>query len=237
MRKWTFIVPLCFISVMETEEEKMPITSELRSNYEEPTKGKEWLTTLKGIAVTLCYIILGTASKTCLQALDRSIPDFELNAIRCGFSAVFMGSYFAARRKFPRIAETNFKLLVFFTILTNLKTLASCTSVTFVPMASAECTYVTAMVLSGMVIYTFCNGERFKVGSTSWRLRSVYSESSWLFSLSLFFNHLKMTQLQLRKQKGKNTLQIFHGTTYRALHGIFPSMYHGTRGKITYFQF
>ena len=121
-----------------------------------------WIYKVKGIAAAFCMVILVCASKVCVQALERSIPDFELNAMRCGFSAVFMGMYFAARRQFPRVAKKDLYSAVLFAILMNIRSLSAYISVTFIPLASTESLVQTTAVVSGIFIYTFINKEKIK---------------------------------------------------------------------------
>ena len=42
------------------------------------------LTSVKGLVAAFTVVILHATSATCVQLLERRIPDLELNAFRCG---------------------------------------------------------------------------------------------------------------------------------------------------------
>ena len=71
----------------------------------------------------LTYVLLISASRICVQALDRSIPDFELNSMRCGFAMVSVILYFVLTRHFPAIPKANNFEVVLVVIVINLVTI------------------------------------------------------------------------------------------------------------------
>ena len=131
-------------------------------NAKEREEGTGWLSKVKGVSAVMLYVVLVSTSRVCVQALDRAVPHFELNAIRCGFAMVCMGFYFIICRHFPSVSRDKMAVCITFVSIQVFSPLGSYVSVTYVSLASAECLYLTSLVVSGILIFTIWNRERIK---------------------------------------------------------------------------
>ena len=113
----------------------------------------------KGIAAMFVFLFLGTASRVAVQALNRAIPDFELNTMRCGFSLVCMVIYFTVKLKLPTISRDTLKPVALFALLSNLLTLFMYIALTFIPLATSECLLLTSYMTSALIVFQLVNKE------------------------------------------------------------------------------
>ena len=120
------------------------------------------LRTIKGIVLLSLGTFFASTSRICVQALERSVPDFELNSMRCGFAMVGMILYHLVTRTFPVVKVTNIFPVGMVNVLTNVSTLAFYVSVTFIPLATSESLLMTSGMISGMVLFKICNKEKIK---------------------------------------------------------------------------
>ena len=117
---------------------------------------------IKGIVALLLYTITQSTSKICVQALDRSVPDFGLNSLRCGFATVGMALYFLITRNFPRVPKDNIPNVFLLCLVSNLVTIGIYVTLTFIPIASAECLILTTYLITGLVFFTAINKEKLR---------------------------------------------------------------------------
>ena len=113
----------------------------------------------KGIAAMFGFLFLGTASRVAVQALNRAIPDFELNAMRCGFSLVCMVVYFIVTLTLPTVPRQAIKPVFIFSVLSNLLTLFMYIALTFIPLATSECLLLTSYMTSALIVFKIVNKE------------------------------------------------------------------------------
>ena len=57
----------------------------------------------KGVVAGFGAVMFYMSSGTCVQLLNRRIPDFELNTIRSAVSLLAYSSYFLVTRKLPAV--------------------------------------------------------------------------------------------------------------------------------------
>ena len=90
-------------NIMERTEKSQLINSSVSEQLGIGNK----ISTVKGIAAILTFTFLVAISKICVQMLEKAVPDFELNTIRCGSYVVFMALYFAVTKTWPTVNREN----------------------------------------------------------------------------------------------------------------------------------
>ena len=73
----------------ELKETELPPSWETEQFLQKNDTEKSYFESFKGIIAVFSVVILYTASATCVQLLERRIPDLELNAFRCGIPLIF----------------------------------------------------------------------------------------------------------------------------------------------------
>ena len=142
-----------FYNMEETEKSKL-VTNAKESIIKNKTSST------KGIAAMLGYVFFTSTSRVCVQMLEKAVPDFELNAIRCGFTLPCMGVYFAVKKIWPTVKRENWISVGLLCFFNNISSLALYISVTLIPLASSESCTVTFQIISSLVIFTIINKER-----------------------------------------------------------------------------
>ena len=118
------------------------------------------LSAAKGIAAMLGFVVMASTSRICVQMLEKAVPDFELNAIRCGFTLPCMAVYFAATKTWPTVNRENWISVSLLCLFSNIVNLTLYISVTMIPLASCESVFVTCQITLSIVIFTFINKEK-----------------------------------------------------------------------------
>ena len=153
----TALTDVCII--LQTMDDENEEKQNLMEDKEESLK---WVPRLKGVGAMVCYVLAASVSAVCVQMLERSIPDFELNAMRCGLPWICMTIYFIVKREIPKVLKENWLPVLLFSIVSNLVTIGLYVSVTLAPLATTECIMMSSVVFSGFLAYTLCNRERIR---------------------------------------------------------------------------
>ena len=114
----------------------------------------------KGIAAMLAFTILAATSKICVQMLGKAVPDFELNAIRCGLTMVCMAVYFAVTKTWPIVNREHWISVGLLCIFNNMCTLTLFIAVTLISLSSVESVLVTCQVITSLMIFKLINKEK-----------------------------------------------------------------------------
>ena len=101
----------------------------------------------------LLHIGCVVSSSVCVQLLERSIPDFELNFIRSLTGFVLFSGYFALRRHSPLVPKSGIWSTVAYGTVVTLLSLSNYISVTFIPVASFQSLKTTANVSLSVIIF------------------------------------------------------------------------------------
>ena len=132
------------------------------SNDLEQIEGNPW-STLKGITTLFLCVFLTSVSQICVQALDRSVPDFELNSMRCGFAMVGMILYFTVTRTFPWVERKYLPPVLLLVVLNNAITIGLYVPVSLIPLATADSLMKTNFLVSGLIVFTLINQEKLRL--------------------------------------------------------------------------
>ena len=92
-------------------------------------------------------------SAVCVQWLNRSVPDFELNAARNGFAWVVSVVVLIVIRKPPVLEGRDKILTVIYAALISVDTIGLYISVTFIPLATQESIMDTTNLFGGLILF------------------------------------------------------------------------------------
>ena len=140
--------------------------SRLISNFGRESSGRNRsnkISTVKGIAAMLGFTFMAAISRICVQMLEKTVPDFELNTIRCGSYVVCMALYFAVTKTWPTVKRENWTSVGLLAIFSNLCTLTLFIAVTMIPLTSFESVFVTSQAVTSLIIFRLINKE-----TTTW---------------------------------------------------------------------
>ena len=118
------------------------------------------LSTVKGIAAMLGYVVMASTSRICVQMLEKAVPDFELNAIRCGSYFLLAALYFAVTKTWPTVNRENWTSVGLLCILSTSVGLTMYIAVTLIPLASVDSVQTTCQVTTSLVMFTLINKEK-----------------------------------------------------------------------------
>ncbi len=130
---------------------------------ENQTQQRTWLDSLKGIIAALMQVVSYVASITSVQLLERRIPDFELQAIRCMGVVISCMIWVLIRQRFPVVPLSDVAAVLFHGFFASLGSLTTCVGFALIPAASGQCSNNTSSLLSGVLIFWFCGQERFSL--------------------------------------------------------------------------
>ena len=108
----------------------------------------------------LAYTLLAATSKICVQMLEKAVPDFELNAIRCGLTMGCLAVYFVGTKTWPIVNRKYWISVGLLCIFTNVCSLTLFIAVTLISLSSVESVLVTCQVITSLVIFTLINKEK-----------------------------------------------------------------------------
>ena len=133
---------------------------------EEANKDKEnigYLHRFKGLFAALISVILVVISATCVQLLQRKIPDFELNTFRV-LPAVFVYSFvLILTKEFPVVPRSEIIATFCFSLLNIINSVNIYIAVTFIPVSSAESLRITSEIVSGIFLFAIFLEDRMTV--------------------------------------------------------------------------
>ena len=115
---------------------------------------------VKGIAAMLAYTVFAATSRVCVQMLEKAVPDFELNAIRCAFTMGCLAVYFVATKTWPIVNRDNWISVGLLCIFNNVCSLTLFIAVTLISLSSVESVLVTCQVITSLVIFKLINKEK-----------------------------------------------------------------------------
>ena len=101
----------------------------------------------------LFYIGCIVLSTVCVQLLERTIPDFELNFIRCLFGLIVFSGYFVLRRHSPLVPKSGIIITVAYGTVVTGTSLCNYISVAFIPLASFQSLKTTANITLSVIIF------------------------------------------------------------------------------------
>ena len=107
---------------------------------------------LKGILSSCACALFTALSAICVQGLRRSIPDFELNAVRNGFAWALTVLACFMTKTFPLVNRKDLLKAGLYAVLLFVDTASLYISVTFIPLATQQALYNTTNLLVSLIL-------------------------------------------------------------------------------------
>ena len=114
----------------------------------------------KGILSSFVTVFTSIISAVCVQLLERTIPDLELNTLRCSTAAIFCTLKLLYSKELPVIPKENIISTMRFILTSFVLAICLYTSVTFVSLSMAQSLNTTFNLVSGMVLFAIFCKER-----------------------------------------------------------------------------
>ena len=128
---------------------------------------------VKGIIAVFSAVILYTASATCVQLLERRIPDLELNAFRCGIPLIFYSIGFIMMQRWPMIDRSEIGSTLLYSLAGSSSKMGEFVAVTFLPAAAVSCLYSTSRITFGLLLFSLLLKEGVTVKKTLFAVMCV----------------------------------------------------------------
>ena len=155
---------------METEKQLELDLENIRSEKEQllenKNNGQTLFITFKGISATFSAVILYTISVTCVQLLERRIPDMELNTFRLGVPLLLYILGLMIVRRWPVIEKSEIWATLAFVSAASGSGLCAYVAVTLLPASTVSCLSCTSTILFGLFLFSLCWNERVTVKQT-----------------------------------------------------------------------
>ena len=117
--------------------------------------------TLKGILSAFIYVFLSVISAISVQLIGKRIPEFELNAFRCGMPLVLyclVAAIFI--RKWPTVVRTEIVSTGVISFLHFLQSITHYVAFAILPVASVHCVSLTTQIVTGVVFFSLFWSEK-----------------------------------------------------------------------------
>ena len=160
-------------SRMETTKGASQLNSERKRLLDIEVDRKKLLVTFKGIIAVFLAVVLFTTSATCVQLLERRIPDMELNTFRLGVPLLFYAAGLVILRRWPVIDRSQIWATLAFAFVTSSSALAEFVAVTFLPAATVFCLNTTSTIMTGLLVFAICWDELVTLKKTLFALLCV----------------------------------------------------------------
>ena len=114
----------------------------------------------QGSIAVFSAMILFSVSGTCVQLLERRIPDLELNTFRTGVPLVFYFVGILILRRWPVIERSKIAATLAYSQGVSGSGFSQFVAVSFLPAAAAYCLCCTSGIVWGIIIFALCANER-----------------------------------------------------------------------------
>ena len=139
------------------------LSPESKQLLEKDNNATSYLESVKGIIAVFSVVILNTVSASCVQLLERRIPDFELNTFRSVVPLIFLSIGLIVMRRWPRIDRSEIGLTILCSVLGSSSKMGELVAVTFLPAAAVSCLFSTSAITSGLCLFALLLKETITV--------------------------------------------------------------------------
>ena len=126
---------------------------------ENESNEKAYLKKATGVIAVSLAILLFSSSATCVQLLERRIPDLELNAFRSGIPLLLYTTGLLIMRRWPVIDRSKIAATLAYSLGISCAGLSQFVAVSFLPAAAAFCVCCTSGIVCGIFIFALCRNE------------------------------------------------------------------------------
>ena len=132
---------------------ELELTPEKKQLIVKKSNATSYLESVKGIIAVFSVVILYTVSATCVQLLERRIPDLELNLFRCGIPLIFYSIGLILMQRCPVIARSAIGATLLYSLAGSSSKLGEFVAVTFLPAATVSCVFSTSTIIFGLLLF------------------------------------------------------------------------------------
>ena len=145
-------------TLLKQDEEKTLENDDDKTTNDEPDAGM--CNKLKGVTCVLADAVCNAASATCVQLLERRIPDLELNAFINAIPLVLYASVFILMRRWPVIERSQIGITFLYTDVTFVSQSLFFIAVSPPPVATVMTMFSTTFILFGLFAFSLSSDER-----------------------------------------------------------------------------
>ena len=151
------------LQVGSTKEEMSLLNVVQNEEKSEPgNKPPSYLRRVSGILAVFAAVLMIVTSATCVQLIQRRIPDFELNTIRFLISFVSLSIGFIFSDHWVVIPRSEIPSTLCYTFLCFTSSICIFVAFTFVPVSSVDAIYLTSSIASGLILFRIGLGDKIR---------------------------------------------------------------------------
>ena len=126
---------------------------------------RDYVKSFKGISSAFIYTFMWVASPVCVQLLQQRIPDMELNVARCVTPLILYIVGIVISRRWPTVERAHILCYFAYTVVVFIQSLCAFIAFKILPLASVQCTYFAATLVSGMALLYFFWSEKITINA------------------------------------------------------------------------
>ena len=112
----------------------------------------------KGVLAAFLRLVALVVSSASVQLLERRIPDFELNTVRCAVPFLLSAIGMVTRRQLPVISREEIGSTTLYSLLSSTTSITMYVAVTLLPVSTMQSLRETCNIISGIILfYIFLN--------------------------------------------------------------------------------
>ncbi len=124
------------------------------------TSSRSKLQIVAGFYAVLGWVTCSAVSAICVQLIERRIPDFQLNTARLSLPWIGSVVILLITRRIPILPWEIIPWVVPAIVVQNIQSLSNYIGVSYIPLASFQCSVNTVTLASGVLVHTCINNDR-----------------------------------------------------------------------------
>ena len=134
--------------------------------------------TLKGIIAAFTTVILHAVGATCVQLLQRRIPDLELNMFRSVAPFLMYSLYFLIKCNWPIIERDKIGITSLYIVTSFTSILFYFVAVSLLPAALVSCVATVSCLVSGLMLFSCVGEERITLKRISFAAICIFGDDN-----------------------------------------------------------
>ena len=122
-----------------------------------------YLQTVKGVVLSFTSVFIFTTYATCVQLLERRIPDFELNSFRFGIPLLLYTMKLLFCRLFPRIERDKIGVVTGYLVVLFIAAFSYFISISLLPAALVSSIGVASSIISALALFSIFWREKLTI--------------------------------------------------------------------------
>ena len=145
----------------------------LLGDQQPPNRGSI-VDTLKGIIAAFTTVILHAIGATCVQLLQRRIPDLELNMFRSVAPFLMYSLYFLIKCNWPIIESDKIGITSLYIVTSFTSILCYFVAVSLLPATLVSCVATVSCLVSGLMLFSCVREERITLKRISFAAICIF---------------------------------------------------------------